>query len=50
MANCSKCTQKTIIEVGKIAVEFDCPYGVSVVDNEAYIEDFSDKECSYYKE
>lgn len=49
MANCSKCVRKYSIEIGEVAVEFNCPYGVSTVDIEEYYKDFDDEECDFFE-
>ena len=49
MANCSNCVRKDFLTMGSVAVEFTCPYGVSTVPIQEYVEDFSDEECNFYE-
>lgn len=49
MANCSNCSERYNLTKGDVAVEFMCPYGVSIVPIEEYEKDFEDKECDFYE-
>lgn len=49
MANCSNCKEKYNLQIGRVAVEFTCPYGVSTVPKNEYEQNFDDKECRFYK-